>query len=318
MSSLRSFWPPSPPSTRRPRPISSIPIWKSRDMRYFIEHETVLEYPEAVREHHVELRLTPREDSYQRLLGITLETEPTAGLRGYRDYYGNQVTCFDIIQPHRRLVTRMRAEVENTLANPFDFQPLSPGDEQERLREALRTTPALYDYILSRSPATPNLGRLDQGFAFPCHEPGRPVLESVQQAMEWITTVLRYKAGVTTVHSTLAQALTAAAGVCQDFAHLLIAIVRSWKIPARYVMGYLASREEGAEEAPPATHAWTEVFIPGRGWTGFDATQQILANDLFIPVAVGRDYLDAAPQRGSFKGDAAGDNPVIRLSISQQ
>lgn len=287
-------------------------------MRYFIEHETVLEYPESVREHHVELRLTPREDSYQRLLGITLETEPTAGMRGYRDYYGNQVTVFDIIQPHRRLVTRMRAEVENTLTNPFDFQPLPPGDEREWLREALRTTPALYDYILSRSPATPSLGRLDHGFAFPCHEPGRPVLESVQQAMEWITAALRYEAGVTTVHSTLAQALTAGAGVCQDFAHLLIAIVRSWKIPARYVMGYLASRDEGAEESPPATHAWTEVFIPGRGWTGFDATQQILANDLFIPVAVGRDYLDAAPQRGSFKGDVAGDNPVIRLSISQQ
>jgi transglutaminase-like putative cysteine protease len=83
-------------------------------------------------------------------------------------------------------------------------------------------------------------------------------------------------------------------------------------------MGYLASRDEEAAPSSPATHAWAEVLIPGRGWSGFDATQQILANDLFIPVAVGRDYLDAAPQRGSFKGEAAGDNPVIRLSISQQ
>ncbi|QEM69150.1 hypothetical protein FO488_13930 [Geobacter sp. FeAm09] len=95
-------------------------------MRYFIEHETVLEYPEAVREHHVELRLTPREDSHQRLIAIELATEPPAGLRSYRDYYGNHVTAFDIIRPHRRLVTRMRAEVENTLENPFDFPPLPP------------------------------------------------------------------------------------------------------------------------------------------------------------------------------------------------
>ena len=287
-------------------------------MRYLIEHETVLEYPEAVREHHVELRLTPREDSHQKLVGIELETEPAAALRSYRDYYGNHVTAFNIISPHRRLVTRMRAQVENILENPFDFPPIPHGDEREWLRDALRTTPSLYDYILSRSPAIPHLGHLDQGFAFPGHEPDRPVLESVQQAMEWVGTVLRYEAGVTNVHSTLADALGAGAGVCQDFAHLLIAIVRSWKIPARYVMGYLASHDEAAAPSPPATHAWTEVFIPGRGWTGFDATQQILANDLFIPVAVGRDYLDAAPQRGSFKGDAAGGTPEIRLSISQQ
>jgi transglutaminase-like putative cysteine protease len=287
-------------------------------MRYLIEHETVLEYPEAVREHHIELRLTPREDSHQKLINIELETEPTAGLRSYRDYYGNHVTAFNIIAPHRRLVTRMRAQVENMLENPFDFPPMPHGDEQDWLGKSLRTTPSLYDYIFSHSPATPLPGHLGQHFDFPRHEPGRQILESVQQAMEWIATVLRYESGVTNVHSTLAQALGAGAGVCQDFAHLLIAVVRSWKIPARYVMGYLASRDEAADLSPPATHAWAEVLIPGRGWSGFDATQQILANELFIPVAVGRDYLDAAPQRGSFKGDAAGDNPVIRLSISQQ
>jgi transglutaminase-like putative cysteine protease len=287
-------------------------------MRYLIEHETVLEYPETVREHHIELRLTPREDSHQRLISIGLETEPPAALRSYRDYYGNQVTAFNIITPHRRLVTRMRAEVENMLENPFDFPPVPHHEEREWLRESLRTTPSLYDYILSRGPATPHLGQLDQSFDFPRHEPGRQILESVQQAMEWIATVLQYEAGVTNVHSTLAEALDAGAGVCQDFAHLLIAIVRSWKIPARYVMGYLASRDEETAPSSPATHAWAEVLIPGRGWSGFDATQQILANNLFIPVAVGRDYLDAAPQRGSFKGGAAGDKPLIRLSISQQ
>jgi transglutaminase-like putative cysteine protease len=287
-------------------------------MRYLIEHETVLEYPETVSEHHIELRLTPREDPHQKLISMELETEPSAGLRSYRDYFGNQVTTFNIIPPHRRLVTRMRTEVENMLENPFNFPPVPHGDERKWLRESLRTTPSLYDYILSRSPATPQLGHMDQRFDFPRHEPDRQILESVQQAMEWIATVLQYEAGVTNVHSTLAEALNAGAGVCQDFAHLLIAIVRSWKIPARYVMGYLASHDEETAPSSPATHAWTEVLIPGRGWSGFDATQQILANDLFIPVAVGRDYLDAAPQRGSFKGDAAGNNPLIQLSISQQ
>ena len=141
-------------------------------MRYLIEHETVLEYPEAVSEHHIELRLTPREDSHQKLISMELETEPSAGLRSYRDYYGNQVTAFNIIPPHRRLLTRMCAQVENILGNPFDFPPVPHGDERKWLRESLRMTPSLCDYILSRSPATPHLEHLDQRFDFPRHEPG--------------------------------------------------------------------------------------------------------------------------------------------------
>jgi len=83
-------------------------------------------------------------------------------------------------------------------------------------------------------------------------------------------------------------------------------------------MGYLASAESTEIQAAAATHAWVEVLIPGKGWTGFDATQRILTNNQFIPVAVGRDYQDAAPQRGSFKGEGSGGQPEVTLSISQQ
>ena len=287
-------------------------------MRYLIEHETILEYHSPVSEHHIELRLTPREDNFQKLISFELATEPVSSLRSHFDYYGNRVHAFEILPTHHRLVTRVRTEVENTLENPFDYQMLNPVAEREWIRETLRTTPTVYDYILSRSPATPGLEQLDESFDFPRHEAGRQILESVQSAMEWVSSTLTYQPGVTSVHSTLAEALESRAGVCQDFAHLLISIVRSWKVPARYVMGYLASADTAEIQAAAATHAWVEVLIPGKGWTGFDATQRILTNNQFIPVAVGRDYLDAAPQRGSFKGEASGGQPEVMLSISQQ
>lgn len=287
-------------------------------MRYLIEHETILEYPAAVREHHIELRLRPREDAHQRVLSCEITLEPATSQRTHVDYFGNNVTACEIIAPHRRLLTRMKAEVENTLTNPFNYPVPPVSSERDIIRAALRDEPRLYDYILSRSPATPNLEQLSEQFQFPCHESGRSLLESVQQAMEWVFQALRYEPGVTSIHTSLTEALQTGAGVCQDFSHLLIAIIRSWKIPARYVMGYLALPEDETSNMPPATHAWAEIFIPGRGWTGFDATQRLLTNELFIPVAVGRDYLDAAPQRGSFKGDAAGEKPLVNVSIVAQ
>ncbi|HIJ80775.1 MAG TPA: transglutaminase family protein [Desulfuromonadales bacterium] len=287
-------------------------------MRYIIEHETVLEYPAPIREHHVELRLTPREDQHQSLVSLRITTEPDAELRSHVDYFGNRVHAFEIIKPHHRLVTRVQAEVENTLTNPFDYQEVPHSAERDWIRTALRATPSLHDFVLSRSPATPALDSLAQSLEFPRYEAGHQLLESIKKAMQWIGETLKYQPGITSVHSTLADVLVSRAGVCQDFAHLLITIVRSWKVPARYVMGYLVADENREQQFQPATHAWTEILLPGRGWTGFDATQQILANGLFIPVACGRDYLDAAPQRGSFKGDVQGSQPQVSLHISEQ
>ncbi|HMK59730.1 MAG TPA: transglutaminase family protein [Dissulfurispiraceae bacterium] len=287
-------------------------------MRYLIEHETTLEYQEPVFEHQIELRLTPRETHFQKLNMIEISSEPVAELRGHFDYFGNKVDAFEVIPPHRRIVTRVRAEVENILENPFSFQPLPYTEERDWIRKELRERPEIFDFVLSRSSSTPCLGELDQALDFPRHQANRSILESVQEAMRWIGETVEYRSGVTCVHSSLDMAINARAGVCQDFAHLLIAIVRSWKIPARYVMGYLAPQYGAAENLPEATHAWAEVLIPGNGWTGFDATQQILTNEYFIPVAIGRDSHDAAPQRGSYKGDAQGKEPEVRLSVSQQ
>jgi transglutaminase-like putative cysteine protease len=225
---------------------------------------------------------------------------------------------FSISSSHARLVTRLHAEVETLLSNPFNYPLVPPQRERDWIADTLKAQPRLWDYALSYSPMTPDLTRVVlPELDVPTHSPARHVVDSVIAASEWIANTLAYKPGVTRVHSTLEEVWKARAGVCQDFAHLLIAVVRSWGVPARYVMGY-QDPECADDDAVIAPHAWAEVLIPGAGWRGFDPTARLVANDGYIVVAVGRDSLDAAPQRGSFKGEDSAEGPEVTLRIARQ
>ena len=287
-------------------------------MRYVIDHETRLTFAEPVREHQCELRLAPSDSSTQRVHAATIEVEPPAELDRYVDYFGNQVHHFSISSSHARLVTRLHTEVETLLSNPFDYPLVPPQRERDWIADTLKAQPRLWDYALSFSPVTPDLNRVAlPGLEVPAHSPARRIVDSVIAATEWISDTLEYKPGATRVHSTLEEVWKARAGVCQDFAHLLIAVVRSWGVPARYVMGY-QDPECAEDDAVIAPHAWAEVLIPGAGWRGFDPTARLVANDGYIVVAVGRDSLDAAPQRGSFKGEDSTEGPEVTLRIARQ
>jgi transglutaminase-like putative cysteine protease len=286
--------------------------------RYRIEHETVLEYPEPVREHHIELRLAPRECSYQRLRGRTVEVSPEATLRSYVDAFGNRVDCFCVIPPHDRLATRVVSEVENTLENPFQFLPGPPEGQEASLQEILFREPRLLDFVFHESALTPGAPRLAAilGEPAPARSPGVSYIEALVRLMDWVSGRMSYRGGTTPVHAPLADALALGAGVCQDFAHLFVSVARAWGLPARYVVGYLDG--ELLSGGTAATHAWAEVLVPVGGWIGFDASHRLLANDRYIPVAVGRDSYDAAPQRGSFKGAVQGETPLVRVVVAQQ
>lgn len=288
-------------------------------MRYIIEHETELEYPYPIRENHIELRLAPRSDSHQKVLSCVIETEPDAELSQYRDYFGNRVDYFCVIPPHSRLVTRLKSEVETVRENPFSFDPVAPADEQKWLQQMVRNNPPINDYLLHRSLVTPSAAKLAEAIAhgLPVRQSGKPMLDSLLDLMAWVPTVLEYRPGTTQVHGSLCVAVEQGGGVCQDFAHLFITVARSWGIPARYVMGYMDPGITDSEENL-ATHAWAEALVPGAGWTGFDATHTLLANDRYIAVAVGRDSYDAAPQRGSFKGESSGEPPKVTVSMQEQ
>ena len=288
-------------------------------MRYLIEHETILEYPQTVREHHIELRLAPRSDGHQKVIACTIETEPAAELASYEDYFGNRVDYFCVIQPHNRLVTRLKSEVDTLKENPFDFETIPPDEEHEWLRAEIRKAPPVNDFVLHRSLLTPPAMKLAEAIerAFPRPDKERPMLESLLELLAWVPKVLEYRSGSTEVHGSLTAAVRQGSGVCQDFAHLFITVARSWEIPARYVMGYLDPGISKVGEKL-ATHAWAEVLVPGAGWVGFDATHNLLTNDHYVAVAVGRDSYDAAPQRGSFKGESSGEQPSVTVTMQEQ
>jgi transglutaminase-like putative cysteine protease len=275
----------------------------------------VLRFPEPVREHQLELRLAPREDAGQRVLACAIELEPAAELREHRDCFGNRVQRASLPAPHDGVAVRLRAEVETLRENPFAWAPLAPAEERAATARALRETPRLLEWVLPRSDAVPELAPLAAAQPLPAREEGRSLVADVQAAMAWAAARFAYEPGATGAHAPLALFLEQRAGVCQDFAHLLVALVRGWGVPARYVSGYV---EPDAEGAAQATHAWAEVLVPGAGWLGFDATDGLVANDRYVAVAVGRDSRDAAPVRGAFKGDDAGAPPEVRLRVLRQ
>ncbi len=125
-----------------------------------------------------------------------------------------------------------------------------------------------------------------------------------------------YEIGVTEVNSPIDDALAAGRGVCQDFAHIMIAAARSWGIPARYASGYLHHHRKGQDRSgEDASHAWVETWLPSLGWLGFDPTNDVLAGERHIRVALGRDYADVPPTRGTYKGGAQSE---LAIAVSVQ
>jgi transglutaminase-like putative cysteine protease len=287
-------------------------------VRLSIQHETRLAFPVPVREHQCELRLAPRDDEAQRRLSCRIEVEPRAELRSHLDCFGNEVHRFSLLAPHDLLVARVTSEVETSLENPFAYAPLPASAERGWLAQRLREEPRLFDFVLHKSDATPELGEELAGVPVPAFRPEQRLLDNVLGAMEWAASYFRWAPGTTAVHAALAAFAEQRAGVCQDFAHLLVAWVRSKGFAARYVMGYVEGNTvPEPAQAEQATHAWAEVLIPGAGWRGFDATSGLVANDCYVPVAVGRDSRDAAPVRGTFKGDEGSASPQVAVRVQR-
>ena len=272
-------------------------------MHYAIRHITRFTYDAPIRESVTEIRMQPRTELAQRCLRFELATLPRAHVSSYVDLMGNIVHHFDIPSEHTELVVTAQAIVEfigdNDLATPAttsmeawrDIENATKSaDAWEMVRPStfVRETSLLQEFAKSLD--------IDRGM-----DPGSVVMalaNAVHQSFE-------YKTAATRVDSPIDEALASRKGVCQDFAHILIALLRWVGVPARYVSGYLFhSRGELAAEG--ATHAWVEAWLPALGWVGVDPTSNVLAGERHVRVAIGRDYADVAPTRGVYKGLAAG------------
>jgi len=286
-------------------------------MRYLIEHELRLAFARPVREHHCELRVAPAETPTQRVRALDLATEPATELGTYVDYFGNRVHYCSVLGPHDHLVIRLHAEVDTLLTNPFEYAPLPVPQEREWLAVQLRERPMLWDYVLHHSDLTPHLERLvAEGLVWPTYEPHQHLHEAVASAGAWAAATLTVDPDELDGHARLADAVSAGIGSATDLAHLLVAVVRSWGVPARLVLGYrdptLAEEDAEADTPVHGLHPWAEVLVPGAGWRGFDPTAGLVVNDAYVTVTVGRDAGDAVLHRSTFKGN---DTPAREIAL---
>jgi transglutaminase-like putative cysteine protease len=271
-------------------------------MRYTIHHVTRFTYETPITESVMDARMQPRSDLYQRCLHFALSTVPMSRVMVYQDSEGNVVHHFDIPGRHARLALTAQALVE--CSTPPEVPMDLPEDTWAKL-DAVAQSGECWDLLApSRfAETTPALFELARTIGL---ARGADPLSTLRGLMTEMYARFEYSPQTTRVDSRIDEALQARRGVCQDFSHIFIALARQLGIPTRYVSGYLF-RDEGAADrsSDGATHAWAEALMPGLGWVGFDPTNNVIAGQRHIRVAIGRDYADVPPTRGVYKGMSA-------------
>jgi transglutaminase-like putative cysteine protease len=272
---------------------------------YSVRHITRFRYASPVRESVMELRMQPRSEGNQALRNFQISTSPRAQLFAYTDNFGNAVYHFNVLREHSELRIETQSVLE--MKEPIPLPPALDVLEWDRYNP-FNLTGEHYD-LLEETAFARSSPQLEAFWAANnLTKPDGDPLTALKRLNGVIYSAFDYEVGVTQVHSPIEQALDAKRGVCQDFAHIMIATVRRWGVPARYVSGYLHhSRRDKDRSGDDATHAWIEAYMPSIGWVGFDPTNNILAGDRHIRAAVGRDYADVPPTRGTFKGDVASE-----------
>ena len=271
-------------------------------MLYEVRHVTEYRYDEPVRESVIELRMQPRRTGGQGLVSFEVEVEPQAQILSFVDSWGNAVHHFDVPHAHDTLDIYARAVIETYFQSTPEH---APADDWAALAaEAVRgewwdfLTP--HGYVVR----TPALEAFMAGRKLDALRTLDP-LAALKALNREIYEAFDYEAGVTEPDSPIDHALLEGRGVCQDFAHIMIAICRLWGVPSRYVSGYLYTDQETHDRSTPnATHAWIEAFLPSLGWVGFDPTNDLITGERHLAVAIGRDYADVPPSHGVFKGEA--------------
>jgi transglutaminase-like putative cysteine protease len=286
-------------------------------MFYAIRHFTSYRYNRSVWQSMMEVRMHPRSEGNQRCFVFQLSVNPRARIFGYTDSYGNLVHHFDLPSRHSQLTIISDALV-NIEAQPSipDFMEYQGWQELEELVEKKDYWDMLMPSHFARS--SPELEQL-AGEIGVTERKRRSPLAFLQDIASGVHRSFSYVKKSTAVNSPIEDALRSRQGVCQDFAHIMIALVRNARIPCRYVSGYLYHSTENAHPATDgATHAWVEALLPGLGWVGFDPTINQLASEQHIRTATGRDYADVPPTRGMMKGKAGTQLQVrVRVTPSQ-
>jgi transglutaminase-like putative cysteine protease len=266
-------------------------------MKYRVTHRTHYRYQAPVTESFNEARLQPVSNERQHCHSFVLRVFPATRVSHHLDSYSNHVHFFEVPEAHDELlveglsIVEIFPQAELSPPAPVAFSQLEPYRHQEMCYDFLHTS----QYV-STEPFVRDTARAVCGGA-------ADVWSTAVQIMGFIYENFTYAPQTTSVNTHMEEVLRLRKGVCQDFAHVMIGLCRSLGIPARYVSGYIFNGDaSSAMRGAQASHAWCEILMPGWGWHGLDPTNNLIASVGHIKVAVGRDYADVAPLRGTYKG----------------
>jgi transglutaminase-like putative cysteine protease len=286
-------------------------------MFYAIRHFTRYRYSKPVSQSSMEVRMHPRSEYSQRCFTFQLSVSPRARVFSYHDHTGNVIHHFDIPEAHRQLTIIADALVD---VDPPPPLPDSLDKSSWQLLDEMIERDDYWDMLMPsqfarNSPALEEFARklgVDQ-------RDGSDPLTLLRSLNSKLFEGFEYTKLSTRVDSPIEVALENRKGVCQDFAHIMIALVRGLRVPCRYVSGYLHhDKTHKDRSADGATHAWVEALLPGLGWVGFDPTNNLLAGKRHIRTAIGRDYSDVPPTVGTLKGSAHSEMQVrVRVTPSE-
>lgn len=275
------------------------------ETRLAVLHRTTFHYPHPVTRSENTLHLEPRTFPHQKTISAIIRVLPATRLQRFSDLFQNITHRFELPGEHTRLEIESRLKVCNL---PLDLSEedvtatldgyLNP-EVRERIWPYLQET--------KRVDFRPDLWHLAVDLTG-----GLPAVHDKAHAlMRWIHDEFTYEPGSTAVHTHTIEAFEMRSGVCQDFAHVMLAMCRSIGVPARYASGYLYNGPSDTLVGAQASHAWCEVYLPGAGWIGYDPTNDNLADERYVKVAVGRDYDDVAPVEGTYHGSAHAQLEVV-------
>jgi transglutaminase-like putative cysteine protease len=272
-------------------------MWRLR-----VVHTTGYAYQSPVTASYNEARLTPFSDARQNVILNRVETIPATRSYRYIDYWGTTVTAFDLHAPHTDLTVTSSSVVETERAEPpapeASWSDLHSAAVIDRFDELLRPT--------AHTPESKRVASVAKRIAKTCNP-----AEAVVAAAKWVRAELDYLPGTTSVHSSGLDALSEGKGVCQDFVHLSLIVLRSIGIPVRYVSGYLHPKRTAVvgDTVDGRSHAWIQAWTGG--WWNYDPTNDSEITEQYVGVGIGRDYADVSPLKGIYSGEGATDLDVI-------
>jgi len=281
---------------------------------YQVDHFTELNYSDFIWENIFILTMKPIETSFQKIKNYHLTISPKAKLFSYKDHYGNNKHFFNLLLKHKSLKIHSTFKVIVEKAFPAKREESKNSPHEIKKQASDIKSFESWDW-LKESDFTKNCEELKSFLKQEKIEKQEDPFKSLQVLNSKLFHSFKYSPNTTQAHSLISEILSSKKGVCQDYTHVMIAIARSWGIACRYVSGYLYyDKDDDFKSISDQSHAWCECYLPSKGWVGFDPTNNVIAGDRHIKLALGRDYKDIAPHRAFFKGSQT-KNMKVKVSI---